>query len=203
MNVTAFAEHVYSELHWISAERWLWFSIHIPVYWGLCLVLYLLGIGRLTAAQEAKNKVSRSAVAWRILEVQLSQLSSYVAIEEFTFVMDNPLDLWGSLRWTYVIVGLLVFDLVEYVMHRIYHHRLLYKRVHKAHHLLWCPYPYASLYNSTIEYTITGAMIFLTFRALNYSLPELVVVNTLGTVKTIFDHTWMGSKDAHHWVHHE
>jgi sterol desaturase/sphingolipid hydroxylase (fatty acid hydroxylase superfamily) len=46
-------------------------------------------------------------------------------------------------------------------------------------------------------------MLFVVFRLCGFSLVEFVIVNLLGTVKTVFDHTWFGSKDAHHWIHHE
>lgn len=188
-------------LHWISLDRLIFYAAHYPVYWGVCLALFLLGFGRLTPAQEKKNLVSRTAVALRVLEVQTSQFVSYVALD-LLWLMRNPA---GSIsvRPLFVVGGVLLFDLVEYVMHRLYHHRLLYKTVHKPHHLLWCPYPYSALYNGKIEYTVTGAMLFVVFRLSGFSQMEFVAVNLLGTVKTVFDHTWFGSKEAHHWVHHE
>jgi sterol desaturase/sphingolipid hydroxylase (fatty acid hydroxylase superfamily) len=143
---------IIQNLHWISIERLAFYAAHFPVYWGLCLVLHLLGFGQLSAEQERKNLVSRKDVALRVLEVQSSQLFSIVALDLLWLLPNKD----ATFRWVYVIGGLLLFDLVEYVMHRIYHHRLLYKTVHKPHHLLWCPYPFSALYNGKIEYTVTG-----------------------------------------------
>ena len=192
-NASAFAFHAY------EPARLVWFTAHFPVYWGLCLLFMLLGLGRLSPEQERKNKVSRPAVYRRVLEVQLSQLVSYVVVDQLALMPDPA----GVPRWFMVLPGLLMFDFVEYVMHRLYHTRLLYARIHKPHHLLWCPYPAAALYNGTIEYTVTGAMIFIAHRLAGFTLQEMVLVNLLGTAKTVLDHTWFGSKEAFHWIHHE
>lgn len=69
--------------------------------------------------------------------------------------------------------------------------------------MIWCPYPHAALYNGRIEYNVTGAMLGIVFLLSGFSLLEFTWVNLLGSVKTVLDHTWMGSKDVHHWVHHE
>ncbi len=201
--VSAHYAFVVANAHWISVDRVLFYAAHFPVYWGLCLVLHLCGLGRLSPEQEKKNLVSRSHVALRVLEVQTSQFFSYVGLD-LLWMLPNPAgNILGSIRWLYVLAGILLFDLVEYVMHRLYHHPLLYKHVHKPHHLLWCPYPYSALYNGKIEYTVTGAMLFVAFRLSGFSQMEFVMVNLLGTFKTVLDHTWFGDKERFHWVHHE
>ena len=192
-NASSFAFHA------IPTERLVWYVAHFPVYWGLCLVLFLLGMGKLSPEQEKKNKISRSAVIVRVIEVQVSQLVSYLAIDQLGLMSDPG----TGPRWLLILPGILMFDLVEYVMHRIYHTRWLYVRIHKPHHLLWCPYPMSALYNGSLEYTITGAMIFLAHRFAGFTLEEMIVINLLGTFKTVFDHTWQGSKEAFHWIHHE
>jgi sterol desaturase/sphingolipid hydroxylase (fatty acid hydroxylase superfamily) len=117
------ARQAIENLHWISWDRLAFYAAHFPVYWGTCLALFLLGLGKLTPEQEKKNLVSRRDVALRVLEVQTSQFFSYVGLD-LLWLMPNP-DGPISVRWLYVLVGLLLFDFVEYVMHRLYHHRLL------------------------------------------------------------------------------
>ena len=79
--------------------RAAWFAAHFPVYWGMCLVFALLGLGRLSAEQERKNRVSRGAVYRRVLEVQMSQLVSYVVVDQLGLMPDPP-----GIRW--LLVGL-------------------------------------------------------------------------------------------------
>ena len=43
----------------------------------------------------------------------------------------------------------------------------------------------------------------MAFRLSGFSQMEFVMVNLLGTFKTVLDHTWFGDKERFHWVHHE
>lgn len=133
-----------NNIHWMDPWRVVFYGLHLPVYWGLCGALHVLGIGHLSPEQEQKNLVSRSVVAWRVLEVQWAQFVSLIALDQLGLLREAPT------RWLYVGLGLLLFDLVEYVMHRIYHHRLLYKTVHKVGFALVVVFTFFTWHSLTI-----------------------------------------------------
>uniref|UniRef100_A0A1X7UT11 Fatty acid hydroxylase domain-containing protein n=1 Tax=Amphimedon queenslandica TaxID=400682 RepID=A0A1X7UT11_AMPQE len=153
--------------------------------------------------------------------LKLSVFNSYVV--GFIFLtVSSPIAYWRGLSCSYqlptfpqVICQLIVYalsvELVFYYMHRLFHHRFLYSRIHKIHHEWTAPISLASVYCHPIEHffvnllsTLSGPLILGSYFNNHVGSVWLWVVMAL--VNSTYTHSgyhlpFVSSNEAHDFHH--
>lgn len=177
-------------LHWLEA------AAPFLAYWLLCAIFTLRGLDTRPDVHYEKNSVSRLRVVASVASLHATGVFTNVVY--MLLVEHRGLE---TLRWTHLVIGMLVLDAIEYWVHRAWHTSLLYERFHKEHHRLKAPYSYAALYNGMGETSVTSPLVGLGFYACGLSWREFLVVTTAAYLSTAHQHTYTGT-GAHHWRHH-
>lgn len=98
----------------------------------------------------------------------------------------------------------LLGELLYYCVHRILHHRLIYKYIHKIHHDFNVPIGIVSLYAHPLEIifgnilALIGPIFFI-----NCDLYVFYISIVLGFIDSINDHCGYNIKNRDHDIHHE
>jgi sterol desaturase/sphingolipid hydroxylase (fatty acid hydroxylase superfamily) len=148
-----------------------------------------------------KNTVSKSKVFWKTFTLLFINTLINLVNEKLLF-QDR---LW-SFNLINIVIGIIDIDTVQYWTHRMFHTKFFYQ-FHKVHHELHCPWVCGSLYNSYVEASITGPLVFLSLYLCNLSYVEYCLVTSLAFYFTMREHTFT-EKDlslktaSFHWIHH-
>jgi len=124
----------------------------------------------------------------------------------------------GWLYFAFTLVALpILHDTYFYWTHRAMHHRLLYRRVHRVHHLSSNPSPWAAYAFAPAEALVQGAFVplvalFLPVHliAMFLFLAFMIVRNVMGHLgiellpRGFVNHRWFGwsTTTTHHCLHH-
>lgn len=190
-------------------------AIPMIFFWSTVSILQISGIEQnLSEKQLNKNQVTKKQAFFCVFELVFSQFIINYIIHPF-FNIDYQIFAYNDNTYEYtdvclffikIFAGIIIIDTCEYITH-YYCHTIsyLYKNYHKVHHEMICPWSFGALYNSRTEASLTGIPILLSFIGLGFSFETYIIANTLAFIKTIWDHTWKGTKtlNEHHWVHHE
>lgn len=124
---------------------------------------------------------------------------------------------WGYLVFSFA-AGLLIHDTYFYWIHRLMHHKLLFKHVHKVHHMSHNPTPFAAFSFHPIEAVLEFGFVPLTVMlmpihplALAGVSLYMIVMNVMGHVgfeifpKGATKHWLFGlhNSSTHHNMHHK
>lgn len=192
------ASSIVTEVAALPARRWLEAASPFLAYWGAC-AFYTLARGGDRDVTYERNTVSRSRVLWFIARLNASSLLGNIV----AFTVFEARGRVDALRPLHVLAGLFCIDTLEYFMHRLYHLPWLYVRFHKQHHALHSPYSYAALYNHWSEATLTSLVIGATlFWGVRASWYEFLLTTSLGFIAAVRQHTYLGSENDYHWIHH-
>ena len=182
----------------LAPRVWLEALVPALAYALAVLVCTLAGTDAELPTQRARNGVSRARVARSVAALLLTGVPANVL---YACAAHRALAL-ETLRPLRVVLGCALLDTLEYWLHRAYHTKLLYARLHKQHHELKLPYSYGALYNGA-EVALTAPALFLAFYAGGLAYREMLAVTALSYVCTVRQHTYAGARErAHHWLHH-
>ncbi|ETW07627.1 hypothetical protein H310_02097 [Aphanomyces invadans] len=194
----------------------LYFTIWVP-YLALDFIPYF----RKYKIQE--NKPNTWNETWRCVKhlifshvvIQLPMiLCSDWGLRQLGFTFDLPLPAATTIAWQ-CFVSFILEDFYFYWVHRLLHHKSIYKYVHKIHHEYAAPFGIAAEYAHPIETMLLGVGTFLGPLLLTRHLLTLWVWLAVRLFETIDDHSgyelpwawsnflpfWAGP--VHHDFHHE
>ena len=136
----------------------------------------------------------------KLSEETAVKLTQFTLLTQFAANLPMPLILApGSPAIEDVLIGMLLLDTVEYFMHRACHSsRTLYSLAHATHHSISMK-PELAMYNSSVEAGFVGSMVLLVFAITDIGFSSFIVVQTLASVKTVWDHS---QYSKHHLQHH-
>jgi len=130
----------------------------------------------------------------------------------------HPIDAYGWPYWAAsIVIAIVVHDAYFYWMHRLMHHPLLFKRVHRAHHLSTSPSPWAAYAFGPIEALISALIVPLLLlvlpmhdSAIFIFLIYMILMNVVGHLGIELYPRWFArsrwtrwySTSTHHNLHH-
>lgn len=98
-----------------------------------------------------------------------------------------------------LLICVVLHDVAFYLLHRLFHHRLLYSRFHKQHHHWVVPKPAIAFDASLSEHVFVNVLpVVLLGMALNMNLVETALWYGLATVGSVTGHV----KGTPHALHH-
>ena len=171
-------------------------TLNILVGAVLPTLVYVGSVGIVEGAQRLASKTTRiskrhsneyAATAGVLAAQTLSSAAMYYLL---------PTD--GGGLWT-VLAGMCIVDTVEYWCHRLMHRiPWAYKHMHSTHHSV-APQPLCALLNSSNEAIFTGGWVAAGFLFLQLPWESFVIVMSLASAKTVWDHS---SFSCQHALHH-
>jgi sterol desaturase/sphingolipid hydroxylase (fatty acid hydroxylase superfamily) len=186
----------------------LYTLLPILTFWTTSSIFYFGGFDSEKNISNPKNTVTLKGTLIRMIQLHILQILSLLPMEA-GYLMD-PDKIHGC-RLRYIMAGILLLDIIEYTVHRLYHtFPFLYQHVHKTHHEMKTPWSFGCLYNSYTEAVLTSLVISAFFFPIfQFTLEEFTYVTTIGVFWTCMDHcdyfdhvSFLGRKE-HHRQHHE
>ncbi|KAG9407919.1 Methylsterol monooxygenase 1 [Aphanomyces cochlioides] len=210
--ITNYSEFTIVSLFTFVLHEALYFSIWIPY-----LLLDFIPYFRKYKIQQSKPNTW--ANTWRCLKhllfnhvfIQLPMiLGSDWGLRQLGFTTALPLPHATTIAWQ-CLVSFILEDFYFYWVHRIMHHKSLYKYVHKQHHEFAAPFGIAAEYAHPVETAVLGLGTFLGPLLLTRHLLTLWVWLAVRLIETIDDHSgydlpWAWSNFVPFWagpVHHD
>ncbi|GAA5994991.1 methylsterol monooxygenase [Rhodotorula paludigena] len=143
------------------------FVMHEVVYFGRCLPWIV--IDRMGWFQQYKLQPNKQPSAKQQWECTKAVLKAHFSVELPQIYLFHPMAVWAGMQtyevpfpslWKQIIPQVILFFFMEdtwhYVVHRIMHHRRLYKYIHKVHHEYSAPFGLAAEYAHPIEVLVLG-----------------------------------------------
>ncbi len=111
----------------------------------------------------------------------------FTPLKGYTLIYDNMNEY--SYWWigASTLLGLVIHDTYFYWMHRLLHHKKIYKHAHVVHHKSTNPSPWTSYSFHILEAIAEGLILFV----LVFVLPMHVVSISLFTISVIFSFNWV------------
>lgn len=117
-------------------------------------------------------------------------------------ISNQPPSLISLIQQT--IITQLTGEILYYVVHRMLHHRMIYKYIHKMHHDYKISIGIVSLYAHPLEIIIGNILALIgPIFFFNCDLFVFYISVVLGFIDSIFDHCGYDIKDRFHDLHHE
>ena len=153
----------------------------------------------------SKNKCSIGDCVKQVLFNQIVVILPMFYILSYFFPLNfsNKVPTLLSLVYQLAVVQL-AGEVLYYIVHRLLHHRLIYRHIHKMHHDFKVPIGIVSLYAHPIE-IIFGNIFALVGPAFFFhcDLFSLYIFMVFGIIDSITDHCGYDIKQQDHDIHHE
>jgi sterol desaturase/sphingolipid hydroxylase (fatty acid hydroxylase superfamily) len=169
--------------------------MNIVIGAALPTLVYLASVLSVEGAQRAASKTTRIHARYtrEYVETVGVLLAQTVSTAAMSIVLSD-----GDARMWSVLVGMCIVDTVEYWCHRAMHRTpWAYKHMHHTHHSI-APQPFCALLNSSAEALFTGMWIAAGFLLLQIPWQSFVIVTSLGSAKTVWDHSHFSQQHALH-----
>ncbi|KAF0693563.1 Aste57867_15428 [Aphanomyces stellatus] len=196
------------------------FILHEALYFGIWIPYLLLDfIPYFHKYKIQKNKPNNFHDTWSCLKhlifshvvIQLPMiLGGDYGLRMLGFTSSLPLPTATTIAWQ-CFVSFILEDFYFYWIHRLLHHKSVYKHVHKLHHEYAAPFGITAEYAHPVETMLLGVGTFLGPFLLTRHLLTLWVWLAVRLVETIDDHSgyelpWAWSNFVPFWagpVHHD
>merc|ERR1711939_43119 len=143
------------------------FVMHEAIYFGRCLPWML--IDYMGWFRQYKLQADKTTTAKQQWECTKAVLKTHFSVELPQIYLFHPLAVWAGMKtyevpfpsfWKQMVPQIALFFFMEdtwhYFVHRLMHHRALYKHVHKVHHEFATPFGLAAEHAHPIEVLILG-----------------------------------------------
>lgn len=208
--------HLVGFLCWIDQVSWFFPMI---TAW----VAYFLGAGLVLWYLESHPQYYLVKMEWKVEDVATHVVGSardlFILLPLFvlfvtgvcraTLVLTNPERIASFyvsfLSYLMIPVSILISHFFRALSHQLFHHRYLYKHVHKKHHLRPCHItPFSTYYDTITEFLVMEAFgSFVLPLLLNpLPLPLVACFWVFQVISALLDHT-VAKKDGSWWLNSE
>ena len=157
--------------------------------------VYVGSVFLVEGVQRAGSKPTRINV--RYSQEYAETFGVLIAQTISTAAMSMVLSEDGARAWS-ILIGMCIVDTVEYWCHRFMHCvPYAYKHMHSTHHSI-APQPLCALLNSSGEALFTGTWVAAGFFVLQIPWQSFVIVMSLASAKTVWDHSLFSKQHALH-----
>ncbi|XP_070549613.1 methylsterol monooxygenase 1-like [Ptychodera flava] len=150
---------------------WISFIYHEVLYFGICMPAFVCqfipAMQKYKIQQDKPESFENQWKCFKLLMVNhfLFQAPSIFGIYFFTEMFGIPYDWdsmppWYDIAWR-VFVCAVIEDTWHYFVHRLLHHKRIYKHVHKIHHTFQAPFGMVAEYAHPIETVVLGFGFFI------------------------------------------
>jgi Delta7-sterol 5-desaturase len=115
---------------------------------------------RLATRRDFSREVIHSTLSTVVFAV-IAYIVIYTPIRQYTRIYPHLSDHSQWWFWTSVVLGLVIHDTYFYWMHRLLHHKWLFRHVHALHHRSTNPSPWAAYSFHFAEAWIEGAVLLV------------------------------------------
>lgn len=124
----------------------------------------------------------------------------YTPFKQYTRLYTNLSDysVWWLLAS--LVLSLVIHDTYFYWMHRLLHHKRLFKYTHRLHHLSTNPSPWASYSFSFLEAVAEGAVLFVIVFLIPVHPLTVILFVLIGFIINVYGH--LGYEIAPRWLRH-
>lgn len=183
------------EIHEFSATTL--YLIQAIAYWGLgffCFVLDVFNVSRWRVESPRADGLSYAHILPQVLSTHLFVgVCSFAFLQYFADEDTWDANVYEASEWLARLVALfLIFDVIFYYGHRLIHHRLLYKHIHKLHHTSLASMGISGYYmghvDALFEFILPTYLPFIILARQKSLLLAFVVVGQLNGVLTHSGH---------------
>ena len=168
------------------------FALHLFVYWT-SVIGFIMYYGQY---DDCKKKEVRDGAT----QVLINQLV-YTPVYFLPFAHWYPVPLpWVHGVWQLPVIVVMT-DVIFYIMHRAFHHPLLYKHVHSRHHAVYPPVAPTALYSHPAEHVLVNLLSVLApLFMVRASYSVAMVWTTFASLNVVWSHS---ETDGIHTAHHK
>ncbi|MGB3651823.1 MAG: sterol desaturase family protein [Rivularia sp. (in: cyanobacteria)] len=221
--------HLFSILNKLSLDWLAFFGIIISRYFVICGGAHLFFYSIFSNFFEKPN-LSRKPPSWKVIkkDMELSLCSAVIFAFGAALVITAydlgftrlyiSVDKYGFWYLGISFVALLILqDAYFYFMHRLFHHPLLFKKLHYGHHRSGEPTPWTSFAFDSSEAIIQALFFICIVFVLPLHYIPLITALMVMTIWAVFNHigfelfpssfysNWLGKwfiGSKHHLIHH-
>ena len=168
---------------------------HYIVYW--IFVLFSIPIGIYYKKPQWNNKAYQTVSLVLFNQIVISPIPYFIL-----YNLDDPITFhWIHGIWQIPLISFL-YDGLFYYIHRLFHTKYLYPKIHKIHHMFVDPIAIGALYSHPIEHfscNIFPLIFSMWITKCSFEIQMLITIS--GTINTIFAHMNI-KKNDHHAIHH-
>lgn len=193
-------------LHFVTKYHQTYDAIEIDKIIYPFIMLFLIFVSTLMSWAKFKNEglpTSKDpSFMWTVFVSLLNSVIGYIVLPYILILTNYVIDI-NKVVITFspfvlalqLIIFTIIADFYNYIVHRFFHTKFMYRYVHKYHHMLRDPYAWGTIYCSPIEHVLFNmVLIALPSICAQFHVVSLVFALIVAIYGTCMDHSGIESK---------